>query len=30
MEFYVTYKEEQKFTKKELKKLSKNFEINKE
>ena len=27
MEFYVTFKEEQKFSKKELKKLSKNFEI---
>ena len=26
MEFYVTFKEEQKFSKKELKKLSKNFE----
>lgn len=25
--FYITFKEEQKFSKKELKKLSKNFEI---
>ena len=30
MEFYVTFKEKQNFSKKELKKLSKNFEIDTE